>query len=559
MLSFVFGILGGTALLMYGVDLMGEGLENMSSSMMKTLLEKFTGKLWKAFLAGIFLTAVVQSSTAISVLSVGFVNSGIMKLSQAIGIIYGANIGTTITAQFMALSLSFNIIQLALPIITTGYLVKFFSKTSKQENIGQGVLGVGFLLLGLLLLNEGIPYMRENPAIQGFFEHYASNIFLGILLGTFTTALVHSSSATVGIVILLGNAGLIDLRTAVILMLGDNIGTSITALIASIKGNVNAKRTALGHALHNVIGVLMALPFLSLFVTFIEYFTTNIQGTTSIQVMIANSHTIFNIVVALIFLPLNTYFVKLLLFLIKEPIDKEQVATYLDPLLLATPVASFSAAAKHLQDTLSTLAFATKDAFETSALKEYLKIHPSPLDIKAMESQKSLSLYMIALSKRPLTDAQSIMIPGFVKAAKYTESLGHLTEHLFTLTCQREKKQLLFTDEALAELHHLQQSLLSLYKCAGEAIENPKALDLRKAEVEVQALLLDLSLYGNEHIHRLERGQCTLEASLNYLEILATIERITQDLYRLLRLSRYELQGRKAPSNSILSKQKTLC
>ena len=149
MLEFIFGIIGGTALLMYGVDLMGEGLENMSSSMMKRILEKFTGKLWKAFLAGIFLTAAVQSSTAISVLSVGFVNSGIMKLSQAIGIIYGANIGTTITAQFMALSFSFNIITLSLPILAIGYILYVSAHKVKLKSLGQAFMGIGFLLLAL--------------------------------------------------------------------------------------------------------------------------------------------------------------------------------------------------------------------------------------------------------------------------------------------------------------------------------------------------------------------------------------------------------------------------
>ncbi|HSL87540.1 MAG TPA: Na/Pi symporter, partial [Bacteroidales bacterium] len=280
MLQFIFRIVGGTALLMYGVDMMGEGLERMSGKMMKRILERFTGKLWKAFLAGIFLTGLVQSSTAISVLSVGFVNSGIMKLSQAIGIIYGANIGTTITAQFMALSFSFNLIQLSLPIIAVGFILKIAGRSHKLQNAGHSTMGVGFLLLGLMVLNQGIPFMRENETIQRFFQDYASNIFLGLLIGITTTALVHSSSATVGIVILLGNAGLISLTTAVILMLGDNIGTSVTALLASINGNTNARRTAWGHALHNVIGVLMALPFLTLFVRFIEYFTLSVQGST---------------------------------------------------------------------------------------------------------------------------------------------------------------------------------------------------------------------------------------------------------------------------------------
>jgi phosphate:Na+ symporter len=257
MSEFLFGVFGGTALLMYGVDMMGEGLEHLSGGVMKKALQKLTGKLWKAFLAGIFLTALVQSSTAISVLSVGFVNSGIIELTQAIGIIYGANIGTTITAQFMALSFSFKLTAFSLPIIALGFVLKIFSKKLQLQNMGHAIMGIGFMLLGLTILNIGIPYMEQNETIRYFFQKYASNTFIGIFLGIITTALVHSSAATVGIVMLLGNAGLLTLPAAIALMFGDNIGTSVTALLASVNGNINAKRTAWGHALHNVIGVLM--------------------------------------------------------------------------------------------------------------------------------------------------------------------------------------------------------------------------------------------------------------------------------------------------------------
>lgn len=547
MLEFIFGIIGGTALLMYGVDLMGEGLENMSSSMMKRILEKFTGKLWKAFLAGIFLTAAVQSSTAISVLSVGFVNSGIMKLSQAIGIIYGANIGTTITAQFMALSFSFNIITLSLPILAVGYVLYVSTRKVKLRSLGQAFMGIGFLLLGLRILNEGIPYMENSTVIQNFFKNYASNIIFGLLLGIISTALVHSSAATVGIVILLGNSGLIDLRTAIILMLGDNIGTSITALIASLKGNINAKRTAWGHALHNLIGVLIALPFLNLFVTFIEYFTVNIQGSDSIQVMIANSHTIFNIIVALIFLPLNKYFVQLLMFLVKERTsDKGKVQTILDPLLLDTPVASLGASIKELALTLQKVEEKNVKALSHITSDKSISDN-SPIGIEITRTQKELTLYMMELYKRSLTETQSIMIPGIIKGAKYLERMGTLTDHLEVLAVERLEKECYFTPDAMNEVESLSLSLQGLYEETSRHLSKDVPCDLLVATESWIHFDELLTKANNDHIKRLEKDQCTIEASLVYLEILSTLERIKYYLFQIKKLACYEFQGFYSP------------
>lgn len=547
MLEFIFGIIGGTALLMYGVDLMGEGLENMSSSMMKRILEKFTGKLWKAFLAGIFLTAAVQSSTAISVLSVGFVNSGIMKLSQAIGIIYGANIGTTITAQFMALSFSFNIITLSLPILAVGYVLYVSTRKVKLRSLGQAFMGIGFLLLGLKILNEGIPYMENSTVIQNFFKNYASNIIFGLLLGIISTALVHSSAATVGIVILLGNSGLIDLRTAIILMLGDNIGTSITALIASLKGNINAKRTAWGHALHNLIGVLIALPFLNPFVSFIEYFTVNIQGSDSIQVMIANSHTIFNIIVALIFLPLNKYFVQLLMFLVKERTsDKGKVQTILDPLLLDTPVASLGASIKELALTLQKVEEKNVKALSHITSDKSISDN-SPIRIEITRTQKELTLYMMELYKRSLTETQSIMIPGIIKGAKYLERMGTLTDHLEALALERQEKECYFTPDAMNEVESLAHALQELYDETILHLSKDIPCDVPLASklwIHFDELLTKAN---NDHIKRLEKDQCTIEASLVYLEILSTLERIKYYLFQIKKLACYEFQGFYSP------------
>jgi phosphate:Na+ symporter len=314
--DFIFGLIGGTALLMYGVDMMGSGLEKASGRFMKKVLTVLTGSVWMAFLVGIIITALVQSSTAITVLTVGFVNAGLMRLSQGIGIIYGANIGTTVTAQLMAFSYKLNLNQIALSAIGMGFLLGYICKKETIKNIGRAVMGFGLMFLGLKILNGGIPYIQESEVMKYFFKTYGSIPLIAILLGAAATAMVHSSSATVGLVLVLGQAGLIDLRAAVCIMLGDNIGTCITAQLASLTGNINGRRTAWAHTLYNVIGVIIALLLLNPFLRLITFFTMYINGSAEIALQIANSHTVFNVLSALIFLPLNKYYVRFIEYFI---------------------------------------------------------------------------------------------------------------------------------------------------------------------------------------------------------------------------------------------------
>lgn len=310
MREFVFGIMGGTALLMFGVDMMSKGLELASGKFLKKLLSILAGNPFSAFICGTFFTAMVQSSTAITVITVGFVNAGLMNLSQAVGIIFGANIGTTITAQLMAFSLEFNITDYALPALAVGFLISYIVKNKTVNYIGRAIMGLGLMFLGLKILNSGVPYMRENEALSYFFQTYASIPIIGIVLGLVATAIVQSSSATVGLVIILGQSGLLDLTSAVCIMLGDNIGTCFTAQLASLTGNRNARRTAWAHTLYNAIGVIIVALVLPYFVHLVEYTTTYFQSSQDISLQIANSHTIFNVLSAVIFLPITKYYVK---------------------------------------------------------------------------------------------------------------------------------------------------------------------------------------------------------------------------------------------------------
>lgn len=318
MKELIFGLIGGTALLMYGVDMMGDGLEKASGETIKKILTVLTGKVWSAFIVGVLVTAIVQSSTAITVLTVGFVNSGLMKLPQAVGIIYGANIGTTITAQLMAFSFKFKLTDIALPVLGIGFGISNIVKNKKLKNIGQAMMGFGMMFLGLKILNSGIPYMQQSESLRSFFIEYASIPVVGVILGIVVTAMVHSSAATVGLVMILSQAGLLDLQSAICIMLGDNIGTCFTAQLASMTGNINARRTAWAHTLYNVFGVVLTWITLPIFMKIVVFATDYFHGNADISIYIANSHTLFNLLSALIFLPLTNQYVKFLNTIVKK-------------------------------------------------------------------------------------------------------------------------------------------------------------------------------------------------------------------------------------------------
>lgn len=300
----LYDFIVGTLCLIFGVSLLSTGLESINKNLMKKVITSFTSNVFTAFITGILLTALVQSSAAITVMTVGFVNSGLMQLTQAVGIIYGANIGTTITAQLM----SFRLTDYAPLILAAGAAASLLSKRHSMKGVGRALIGFGFMFLGLKILNSGVPYIKESEMVYDIFASYGKNPYFGLVIGIITTMLVQSSSATVGLTIVLFNAGLISFEAAIGLTLGDNIGTCISAQIASIGTNLPARRTAWAHTLYNIIGAVAATILLLPFANMIRTVTSALgQDKTR---LVANAHTIFNIISALVFLPMTKHYVR---------------------------------------------------------------------------------------------------------------------------------------------------------------------------------------------------------------------------------------------------------
>ena len=533
MQELIFGLIGGTALLMYGVDMMGEGLEKASGDMMKKILTVLTGRVWSAFLVGTFVTALVQSSTAVTVLTVGFVTAGLMKLPQAVGIIYGANIGTTITAQLMAFSFRFKLTDIALPVIGLGFAIAYFGR-KKMKYIGNAIMGFGMMFLGLKILNSGVPLMQQSPLLREFFEKYASNPILGIVLGAVATAMVHSSTATVGLVMILGQAGLLDLRSAVCIMLGDNIGTCITAQVASLSGNISARRTAWAHTLYNVIGVILAAIMLPLFLKSIVAFTDSFNPGGGLAAQIANSHTLFNVFSAVVFLPFTKQYVRFLEVLIRSKEDEdEDTSKYLDRLLLDTPAAAIKAVASELARVIEIGRRMLDEVMRAFHENDEKLLEKARKDEETLNTlQREVTMYIVDLSKHALSDKQSQAVPAMISGINNAERIGDHALSIVSLAETKIEGGFVFSQEALSDLKKMHGVIESMFELTIDSLRRTDGSHIK----EVEALENRLDEMSREvqagHARRLEEGRCTLEAGLIFLDVVNYLERIADHIFK---------------------------
>lgn len=388
--------------------------------------------------------------------------------------------------------------------------------------------------------------MKENETLRYFFEFYASNPIIGIFMGMFATAMVHSSAATVGLVMILGQAGLIDLQTAICILLGDNIGTTITAQLASLKGNINARRTAWAHSIFNLTGVLIISIILPFFVDLVVVVSSYITPNGGLEAQIANSHTMFNLLFAILFLSINKYFVKFLETFIKgkEPLY-ETGAIYLDKLLLETPAAAFKATLAELirgveitremvKNTMGSLFLNDDDLLEEVYKQEEV----------VNQLQKDITTYMVDLGKGILSEGESIMVPAMINSINNIERTGDHTMDILKLLETKIEKKLLFSDSAIGELKKLTDiidemhvNLISLLK-----LESKDVSGILRMEDKVDELYEEFSA---NHIIRLEEGSCSVESGVVFLDIVSHFERIADRIYKVSLATKDELQGLK--------------
>ncbi len=526
----VLALLGGLALFLYGMQMMSSGLEAAAGNRMKRILEKLTSNRILGVLVGAGITAVIQSSSATTVMVVGFVNSGMMTLRQAVWIIMGANIGTTITGQLIALDVG----EIAPLMAFIGVALVVFIKKPTVRYWGQIVAGLGILFLGMNMMSDSMLPLRESEAFIGLMTQF-SNPLLGILAGTVFTAVIQSSSASVGILQTLAKSGLIGLDSAVYVLFGQNIGTCITAVLASIGTSRNAKRTTIIHLLFNVIGttlftvVCMCTPL-----------TSWVAGWTpdNPSAQIANMHTLFNVVTTLLLLPFGSYLASLATKILPEKTSEAEEAG-VHRLLYIKPVDQLSAehhvgtsaiVLNGVQHELARMAGMVRQNVDES-FQAVLDSTPARLD-KVEEREeyidylnKEISSYISHIIVFETNERDSEQISRFFKISSNLERIGDHAVNICEYTKMLEEKHIAFSQQAREEIQAMRQTSLEALQTLGELSSlSPETLEsIYRYEQKIDDMTLE---YRHNQMVRLREGACSDEACTLYSEMLTDFERI---------------------------------
>ncbi|EOR26546.1 MULTISPECIES: Na/Pi cotransporter family protein [Clostridium] len=513
------GLLGGLGLFLYGMKLMGDGLENAAGEGLKSILEKLTSNKYIGVLVGAAVTAIIQSSSATTVMIVSFVNAGLMNLLQAAGVIMGANIGTTITAQMV----SFKLDAIAPIFIGVGAIILLVAKKKRVRDIASIALGFGILFMGMGVMSDAMKPIAEASWFKEFVIVVADNSILGLLAGLGMTAVVQSSSATTGILVALATTGAIDMRLAFPVILGCNIGTCVTAILASLGANRTAKKAALIHLLFNSMGALIFLPFIGPFIRLVES-----TDPSSVARQVANAHTIFNVTVTVLLLPLSAYLVKIVNRILPgdAEIEKEG-AIYLDKSLLETPIVANGQVFKE------TLRMATKakenvalamEAFTNSNMDSADKVYKNEKIINALE--KDITDYLVELSQLELPEEDIKLFSSTYHVINDIERIGDHAENIADLAVEKINKNIHLGSSAKEELTIIFDKTMKAMEIAIESYNNKKIMapiEIEQIEDEIDELE---KKFRENNIKRLNEKSCSAASSVIFLDLLSNLERI---------------------------------
>ncbi|WP_143287277.1 Na/Pi cotransporter family protein [Caloramator quimbayensis] len=515
----IFTMLGGLGLFIYGMHVMGEGLEKTAGNKLKKVLEVLTTNKIMGVIVGTVITAIMQSSSATTVMVVGFVNAGLMNLYQAASVIMGANIGTTITAQLIA----FNLSDIAPLILALGAIVTIFAKKKKIRDLGEIILGFGVIFVGMTIMSTSMEPLKSSPEFSKIILILSHNPILAVLAGTIITGIIQSSGAFIAVLIALSSNGAIGFEAALPLLLGSNIGTCVTALLACIGTGKNAKKAALIHLTFNVIGTIIFMALYPLIVHFIPL----LGG--SIKRQIANAHTIFNVSNTIIQLPLIPLLVKFVNTIIRGG-DKEHEPMslqYVDKRLLETPSVAVQ---QVIKETVRMGRLAIKNVEKT--LDCFMNFNEdTESDIYNREDlinflEKEITSYLVLLSNSSISEDESIIVTSLFHVVNDIERIGDHAENLLELADHKYQNSLKFSVEAQTELKFTYETVL---KAANNSIDALEYNDIEKAqsviEIEKKIDKIEKQL-RSDHIDRLNKGICNPESGTIFLDAISNLERI---------------------------------
>ena len=542
--SNLFGFLGGLGMFLYGMNIMADGMQKTAGSKMSQFLSMLTNNRLMAVILGALITAIIQSSGATTVMVVGFVSAGVLNLNQAVGVIMGANIGTTITAWIVSLSSLGSAMDVMKPIfyapllIGIGAIMILFCKKQKYHTCGEILVGLGLLFMGLDLMSGSISSYTDLPIFAKAFEVLGSNPLLGMVIGAVVTALLQSSSASVGILQTLAMNGVVTTNAAIYITLGQNIGSCVTAMLSSMGGSRTAKRAAVMHLSFNVIGAIVfgVLGFV-LFAVRPEFAASNI---TAVQISIF--HTFFNLINTTLLFPFANQMVALSGIIVKEKDesaeeegDEEAVALkHLDERIFESPAFAVETAALEVvhmgQITMGNVKRGI-DAIITGSLDEIEEVYKVEKTINNME--KMLTEYLIKINNLSLTEYQKLVVNDLFYSISDIERVGDHAENLADSAQYLVEHGLVFSETGVEDLREISEFVFKSFEHAIEARRNANMDDVRKVsqyEDEVDNLEEELR---EKHIDRLSKGQCEAASGVIFLDILSNMERISDHAYNL--------------------------
>ncbi|WP_280768853.1 Na/Pi cotransporter family protein [Salipaludibacillus daqingensis] len=519
----LFMFFGGLGIFLFGIKYLGDGLQKVAGDGLRDLLDRFTTNPIMGVISGIFVTILLQTSTGTTVLTIGLVNAGFMTLKQAIGVIIGANIGTTVTAFIIGIKIS----AYALPIVAVGTFLIFFFKNTKVNNYGQVIFGFGALFLGLNFMGDGLSPLRDVQAFADLTVSMSDNPLLGVLIGTLFTVAVQSSSAAIGLLQTLFGQGLMDLDAALPVLFGDNIGTTITAVIAAVGASIAAKRAALTHVIFNLIGTMIVLLLLRPFTILVEFIRDSLN--LNPEMTIAFAHGIFNVSNALIQLP----FIAVLAWLAVKIIPGQDSAIAYKAMHLDEQFIRQSPALAIGQGKKEVLRMAELSEKGLEEVYQYYKTHGKKhremipqYEDGINNLDKKITNYLVQVSSHSMSDQDSKSHHTLMNTIRDLERIGDHMENIMELIENQITNKVTFSELANTDLDDMFELTVSTLRQAIRALDTEdleEAKSVLEKEEKIDKMERDLR---KKHILRLNENKCTGSAGIIYVDIISNLERV---------------------------------
>ena len=525
MAGIILGLMGGLGLFLYGMKLMSDSLEKAAGAKMRSILEFFTKTPLRGILVGTLFTAIIQSSSAATVMVVSFVNSGLMNLYQAAGVIMGANIGTTVTSQLI----SFNLSALAPAIVMAGVVMVMFCKKVKVQRIGEVLLGFGILFMGLTTMSSSMSVLKESPQVVDIMSSLTSHI-LSLLVGMVVTTVLQSSSATVGIILLLANQGLLDLRICLFIILGCNIGACVSAMLAGLNGKRDAKRAALIHLLFNIIGTILMYIVFTVALEPVTALIQNISGNNPGR-EVANAHTLIKIVEVVVLYPFIGQIVKLTGFFVRGEEKKTEDAfqlSYIGEKSVFSPTTAVFDATREMER-MGHMAITNLEramnALITLDEEDIAQVYEVEKQIDFLNHEITNYLVKVNETTLPADDAKSL--GGLFHVVNDIERIGDHAENIADAARSRMERGVDFSDQAKRELSGMLDMVIKITTYALDMFSRNNQEHMQEIlDLEDQVDQAERELQES-HIQRLTRGECTASAGMMFSDIISGLERVS--------------------------------